>query len=111
MKWVTLQKRVAEGVYTTVLRGLSPTLEQVLIDLLRSDFAVLRALPDGKRHCQAIRTKYADAAYDHVMKWDVRAVGQLRDLFPELFPRCLVVGVLTLDYDEDGWHVTGRKIA
>lgn len=100
MKWETLKKTVARGVFTAVQTDWSHW-DAILIDLLASNFEAKRGKPD-----HTLITDYANAAYERVMDWDIRLVGKLRDLFPQQFPPSLLKGNLVCEYDETGdWCV------
>lgn len=48
----------------------------------------------------------AEKVTEIIFRWDVRAVGRLRDLWPSAFPKTLSKGKLVAFYDDDGdWAV------
>ena len=54
--------------------------------------------------------RYADIAEKFVLKWDIRMVGKLREIIPELFPRSLKTGILVAEMDDNcDWVVNARN--
>lgn len=106
MKWETIKKTVARGMYTHTLCCESGILAYMLIDLLGSNFDPIRMLPEGERSACNVSKLYADRVYDRIMAWDIRMVGRLRELFGGYFPPSLREGPLVAGYDEKGnWEV------
>lgn len=102
MKWDKVKKHVAANLYTVISQGRdTELLTTMLIDMISSEeFQLSRdAFP-----------VYADKAVEVVMAWDIRCVGQLRDLFPWAFPVSLRKGGLVIAYDSDeDWAVNAAR--
>ena len=101
MKWETIKRRVADEVASAVEQGRHAP-EEILADLVASNFEVLRQLPDGNKWHGPIRTAYAAQVRKRIEDWDIRAVGRLRDLFNAAFPPSLRKCPLIAEYDENG---------
>ena len=106
MKWDKILRNIAADVRAAVLHMTGDTIGIILADLVASYYQVLR--DEGKTHREAVEI-YADKAYDHVMEWDIRACGRLRDLFPQFWPKSLM-GELVAEYDDDGDWALYRKV-
>lgn len=105
MKWDKVRQGVASELYTRI-RDCKMNLDEMLVDLLGSDFKVLRDLPSEEKCHFGICQKYADQAYNRIMDWDVRCAGRLRDLFPSYWPKSLGRGKLVAGIGESGdWEV------
>ena len=94
MKWDTVKRRVADAVYTGILNQ------------HHSMDAQAAAMMDAIAERRTVRESAADLAFqchDIIMRWDVRMVTKLRDLFPQYFPNSLRSGNL-LAYMEDSEH-------
>jgi hypothetical protein len=100
MKFETIKKKVAQGVYTNIIEMRDwNTMATILIDKM------LSGKPKPIRHYETSK-EYADFAWTVIDNWDVRMVGKLRELFPQHFPPTLLKGDLICDYDVDGdWAV------
>ena len=107
MKWETIKKRVASGVRKMILTCPGTFPEEVVRDLIGSDFAALkRGIP-----IHDINQVYAEAAYDRIMEWDIRGIGKLRDLFPRFFPGTLQRSELRcyiMDDPDGTWMVEAK---
>lgn len=115
MKWETVKDTVARGVFTEIQQCWGPvTLPLMLLDLVTSGFAVIRDIQkreNNTAHGAAIATEYANKAWEVIMKWDLRAVGRLRELFPRYFPPSLRKGELVAymaDNENCDWMVECR---
>ncbi len=104
MKWETLKERVARELYYIIKEG-ADYQELIQLDLTKSNFEVLRQLPEQMKHPEAIRKVYADKVWDTIMAWDIRQVYGLRKLFGRFFPKNLRVRELKINYGETGWEV------
>jgi hypothetical protein len=105
MKWELVKQKVADQVCSMVAQGRTMTAE-MLVDLVRSDFEVLRRLPEAEKWHGPIREAYAAEVRKCIEAWDIRCVGSLRDLFPWAFPPSLLKKPLTAEYDDQGdWCV------
>lgn len=102
MKWDTIKKQVAAEVHSVIMQARNlDTDAEILIDLVASNFEILRGL-----QLWELRKAYADKAAAVIDNWDVRAAEKLRDLFTGAFPRSLRKGRLVAEYDEKGdWVV------
>jgi hypothetical protein len=110
-KWENLKDQIAREIYTKIDRGVFDA-SHIAADILASNFAVFRDLPENWKDINNVRRAYADKAYDTIKAWDVRAVGRLRDLFPKLFPAAIRKGVLTADVDAKGvWWISRHGAA
>ena len=100
MKYELLKERIAAEV-CAALRSpapFSPGMDVAIAALFDSQ-AEHREFE--KSHEALIRT-----VHYRIMRWDVRCVGRLRELFPDLFPKPLRKGPLWADYDNDGdWSI------
>lgn len=104
MKWETLKRRVADDAASRVERCVNEC--DVTLDLVLSDFQVLRNLPDAQKHHSSVLSVYANQVRSVVDNWDIRCVGSLRDLFSDYFPKSLRRGTLHIDTDAKGdWVV------
>ena len=103
MKWETLKDTVAREVRFSVVQGKTAVRGLILTDLVVTDFEAARGRTNSE-----ICTACGDKAWDIIQSWDIRAVGRLRDLFPECFPPSLRKGVLQCDFTDDGWTVISR---
>lgn len=109
MKWEVVKLTVAREVFTRIQQcGGGDVVASMLVDLVASGFEVARG-----RHSHEIATAYADKAFKHVMAWDVRSVGRLRDLFPGFFPPSLRSGELVCymaDNANSDWMVEKKLL-
>lgn len=97
MKWERIKEVVAREAWTRIRDGWDFELDAgILSDLAKSDFAAKR----GRTHEQMVEA-YADAVWNRIMAWDLRAAGRLRALFPTWFPGSLRTGDLLIDMDAD----------
>ena len=105
MKWDTLKKKVAEGLYSHIRYGgnseanLWALLGQVDPSTRMTLSEMQEKYGTTNRHFAHL-VRLADMAYERIMQWDVRCVGQLRELFPQYFPQSLRTGNLVA-YIED----------
>ncbi len=108
MKWENVKQTVGRGVYTVISEARSEEVRAIaLVDMLSSNFQVLRELSPDRKHAHEILKAYADKAWDIIQNWDIREAGKLRDLFPDFFPRSLQKGRLQAGYDDKGnWDVS-----
>lgn len=97
MKYEKIKKQVAMNLYTAIKTNLC--CKDVYVILLEN------ALSNKPKKPREALQDAADFAYDTVMNWDIRCIGKLRELFPEIFPKTLLKGHLILEYGEDGWEV------
>jgi hypothetical protein len=105
MKWEKIKNAVASEVAGAVQQGRHAQ-EEILADLVASDFDVLRQLSEKDKWHGPIREAYANQVYKRIKNWDIRAVNRLRDLFQNAFPRSLQKGSLLAELDDDGdWAV------
>jgi hypothetical protein len=110
MKWDVIKRQVADEVAWAVREGRYAQ-EEILVDLVHSDFAVLRDLPEGKKWHGPIREAYADQVRKCIEAWDIRAVDRLRALFLSAFPATLRKCRLMAELRDDGWHVNNGSAA
>lgn len=108
MKYEALKAEVARGVSTKIM-GSFEVMDTILIDLLRSNFEVIRALPPYDKHHEKIAEQYADKAFEIIMNWDIRAIKRLRELFREYFPAkfrsCKGFNAEMADNDNCDWMI------
>lgn len=105
MKWETVKRRVVDEVCTMVIEGRAFQ-ENILLDMVASDFAAVKQLPPKDRWHGEIRKAYADKVRERIDNWDIRCAGRLRDLFDGAFPPSLRKGELRADINERGdWVV------
>ena len=90
MKWDTIKKTVASGAYTSIILCANP---ETIVACIFHSFA------EKKPPRESIQD-LADIVYERIMKWDVRMVGKLRELFPYYFPKSLQKGILVAEYNE-----------
>jgi hypothetical protein len=104
MKWDVLKKKIAADVYTMIVNN-GEYQAFALLDMTLAGFAPKKGVDS-----RMLILQYADIAEKFVLKWDIRMIGKLRDLFPGLFPKSLKEGTLVPDIDNNGdWVVGVRK--
>lgn len=90
MTWKKIQETVCTGLHADIIECRNPaTVTAMLQDLIASNFEAMKGV---KRHEETYA--YAEKACEIVMKWDVRCVIKLRELFPQHFPPSLSKGQL-----------------
>jgi hypothetical protein len=107
MKWETIKRRVADDLCSRIVEGRIQQ-EAILVDLVGSDFAVLRNMSADERGrgFGALRQVYAAKVRECIDGWDIRAAERLRILFPGAFPKSLCKGALCAYINEKGdWVV------
>lgn len=100
MKYETLLNNVAADVHYSVINSVWMTDDTAVAALFAAAMAPAPA--------HATIRHLADEASKIVLRWDVRAIGRLRELFPRSFPRSLRSGRLVADYDQNGDWVICR---
>jgi len=103
MLWSKIKQRVKEDLRGQITCINPPFAERILIDLIGTDWEAAK----GATREQMV-AKYADAACAVIDKWDIRAIGKLRELFPGFFPPSLQKGDLIAEYadtDPSDWNV------
>lgn len=101
MKWDALKRQVAAAVACDIQDAAMRDWETVAIILVDKLKAPAPAIINDETLDQ-----YAAFAERTIMMWDVRCVENLRDLFPQHFPKALKTGRLRADYGEAGWEVS-----
>lgn len=103
MKYDTLKNHVIANVRSSIIEGRDwNTMATILLD---------KCLSGKPKKFKAFETfnEYADFATTVIENWDIRHVENLREVFPNYFPKSLSSGKLTCELAEDGWHVFKLK--
>lgn len=99
MKYETLKTKMAAAVGDRVHREASYIAKDASLTVSMDMIA-------ERRTHAASREALVKEVEQRILNWDVRLVGQLRELFPKEFPTSLRKGQLLAEYDEAGdWAV------
>lgn len=105
MKFEAIKHQVATGLHRVILHGGDGGPPGPPLKYEAAMAAMFDSLAE-RRPFQASLEALANECRARVLNWDVRCVGKLRELFPDLFPPSLRKGPLVADYCDDGeWMV------
>ncbi len=106
MKWDNIRLKIAKGMKQEILTSPMRWCELLADSLFTGTMMDFLQCRDGRGIARTSIKEVTNQTHKMILKWDVRQVGRLRELFPHLFPHSLAHGELIAGMDGKGdWCV------